>query len=103
METPEPVVIDVPVNEGLDLDVPEEGQEVDPLIVMLIKERLSRGWSQWDVARRMGYTAPAMISNLEAGKVDPRISTLRAWAATMDVTILGRVPVRRGRPRTNFR
>lgn len=89
--------------ESDDLD-PETDEEIDPIIVMLKKERLARGWTQWDVAKRMGLTSQGHISLLEAGKVDLQLSTLRHWAEVLDVEVMGRAKrKRRGRPQVDFR
>lgn len=107
MTTDEP--LDAPADEELELEeaddwADEDDEEIDPIIAMLRKERLARGWTQWDVARRMGFAAPSYVSMLESGERDLLLSTLRAWAATMDIEILGRVPKsNRGRPRRDFR
>jgi transcriptional regulator with XRE-family HTH domain len=102
METQEPLVnYDIPVNEGLD---PEVEPELDPIIIALKKERLVKGWTQWDVAKRMGYSAPSYVSQLESGQLDATLSTLRAWHAALGLELLTRAPQSgRGRPRTNFR
>lgn len=91
------------VTEPEELD-DEVADELDPIIAMLKKERLAKGWTQWDVARRMGFTSAVRISQLESGTVDPLLSTIRNWAKALDVEILGRaLQKRRGRPRSDFR
>lgn len=102
MTTDEPLE-ELELEEPGDL-VDEDDEEIDPIIAMLRKERLARGWSQWDVARRMGLAAPSQVSYMESGEHDILLSTLRSWASTMDIEILARVPKsNRGRPRRDFR
>jgi transcriptional regulator with XRE-family HTH domain len=81
----------------------ESTEELDPIIQALRKERLARGWNQWDVARRMGYSSPARVSQLESGEGDIHMSTLKSWAETLGMEVLIRAKVTRGRPRANFK
>ena len=101
METQEPV--DVPTVEVIEpLEV--EDEEIDPIILALRKEREARNWTQWDVAQRMGYSAPAYISELESGRRDLSLTTLRNWSKVLGLDVQVRAPrSNRGRPRTNFR
>lgn len=46
--------------------------------------RLRQGWSQKELAGRMG-TSQSYIARLEAGAVDPQVSTLRRLAAVLMV------------------
>ena len=105
MDTQEPINYDIPVNEGLDVEVSTEvAEDLDPIILALKKEREALGLTQWEVAQRMGYASPSRVSQLETGENDLQLSTLRAWAATLGLEILARAPKgRQGRPRTNFR
>lgn len=106
METQEPVEVPtVEVIETYTVDEPlEVDEEIDPILVALRKERETKGWTQWDVARRMGYSAPTYISNLERGQHDLTLSTLRSWATVLGMEVLIRAPrSNRGKPRTNFR
>lgn len=77
--------------------------ELDPIIVILTKERHARGWTQSEVGRRLGHASGQNIWLWETGRVIPTLPNLRAWAALFLAEIVLRVPVRRGRPRTNFR
>lgn len=45
--------------------------------------RLELGWTQGDLAQRMGTTQSA-VSAWEAGRVDPRLDTLQRWARALD-------------------
>jgi predicted transcriptional regulator len=81
-----------------------DSEELDPIIQALKKERLALGWTQWDVARKMGFTSPARISQLESGEHDFQISTLRGWCEALGMEVMVRAPKsNRGRPRTNFK
>jgi ribosome-binding protein aMBF1 (putative translation factor) len=46
--------------------------------------RLRNGWSQKELAGRMG-TSQSYIARLEAGDIDPQVSTLRRLATVFDV------------------
>jgi transcriptional regulator with XRE-family HTH domain len=85
-------------------DTLELEEDVDPIIEMLVKERLIRGWTQLDVGRKLGHTSGQVVSQWETGRV-PSIGlrSLRAWAAVFDIEIVARSLIRRGRPRTNFK
>ena len=47
--------------------------------------RLHKGWSQKELAGRMG-TSQSYIARLEAGNVDPQVSTLQRLAAVLEVS-----------------
>lgn len=47
--------------------------------------RLKRGWSQKELATRMN-TSQSYIARLEAGDIDPQVSTLARLASVFDVT-----------------
>jgi DNA-binding XRE family transcriptional regulator len=61
----------------------------DRLIAALVEARDTAGISQSELARRSGIRQPE-ISRLEAGRLDPRLSTLRRYADAIGVDI--RVP-----------
>lgn len=112
MATQEPVEVPVEVPEHVDevLESQESGHldevtdDMDPIISMLTKERLALGWTQWDVARRMGQTSGARVSQLESGQYDLQLSTLRSWANALGIEVLARKPKsHRGRPQVDFR
>ena len=56
---------------------------ITPSIAQL---RLKKGWSQAELARRMGTSQPH-IARLELGKVDPQISTVKKLAGTLGITV----------------
>lgn len=55
-------------------------RERDRLVRRLAERRVERGLTQAEVARKMGTTQP-YIARLEAGRIDPRLSTLLRYAA----------------------
>lgn len=46
--------------------------------------RLQKGWSQKQLASKLG-TSQSYIARLEAGSIDPQLSTLRRLAAALEV------------------
>lgn len=46
--------------------------------------RLKRGWSQEDLANKLG-TSKQVISRYELGQRNPKIATLQEWAKKLDV------------------
>lgn len=46
--------------------------------------RLQKGWSQKQLAARLG-TSQSYIARLEAGSIDPQLSTLRRLAAALGI------------------
>jgi ribosome-binding protein aMBF1 (putative translation factor) len=51
---------------------------------MLAYYRLQKGWSQKELASRLG-TSQSYIARLEAGSIDPQVSTLKRLAAALEV------------------
>lgn len=58
-----------------------------PFREILTERRISLGLTQQDLAIRM-YTSQSHISNLEAGRVDARLSTYIRWAHALEAKIL---------------
>lgn len=56
------------------------------LVEMIIKERLKRGLTQKELARRMG-TKQSAVSRLESGFCNPSISFLQKVADALDVKL----------------
>lgn len=100
-----PVTIDTPLPVGfVDIDQLVEQAEKDPVSREAIAVgrqavaahyyadeprslawyRLSRGWSQKELAARMG-TSQSYIARLEAGDIDPQVSTLVRLASVFGV------------------
>ena len=52
----------------------------------LMRRRLRLGLSQTTVAARMG-TSQSAVARLEAGRGDPRVSTLSRYAAALDTSV----------------
>lgn len=50
----------------------------------LARYRLQKGWSQKELASRLG-TSQSYIARLEAGSIDPQVSTLRRLAEVLEV------------------
>lgn len=48
--------------------------------------RLARGWSQTELAMRVGYADKSMISRIESGKVDLAQSQIKKFADVFGVT-----------------
>ena len=93
----EPVQAAVPLPEGfVDIDTLVEEAEKDPVARQAIIEgrkavaqnyyadgprslayyRLARGWSQKELAARVG-TSQSYVARLELGEIDPQVSTLQ--------------------------
>lgn len=100
-----PVVVDAPLPAGfVDIDALVEQEEADPAVRESIAAgrrsvsenyyagepptlsyyRLRNGWSQKELASRLG-TSQSYIARLEAGGIDLQVSTLNRLAATLDV------------------
>jgi ribosome-binding protein aMBF1 (putative translation factor) len=100
-----PVTVEPPLPAGfIDIDALVEQEEKDPARKQAIAAgrqaiaenyyatkprplsyfRLRNGWSQKELAGRMG-TSQSYIARLEAGDIDPQVSTLRRLAAVFDV------------------
>lgn len=100
-----PVVISAPLPEGfVDIDDLVAEQEKDPVARQAIAEgrqavadeyyagetrplawyRLKKGWSQKDLAARLS-TSQSYIARLEAGAIDPQVSTLQRLAVVFEV------------------
>ena len=60
----------------------------DPTEVLdaLVRRRQRLGLSQTAVAARMG-TSQSAVARLEAGRGDPRLSTLSRYAAALDTSV----------------
>jgi transcriptional regulator with XRE-family HTH domain len=58
----------------------------DRVLRVLVKRRQRLGLSQTAVAARMG-TSQSAVARLEAGRSDPRLSTLARYAAALDATV----------------
>lgn len=102
----EPVVVDAPVPAGfIDIDALVEQQEADPTTRQAIAAgrravadqyyaaapkslsylRLQRGWSQKELAAKLG-TSQSYIARLEAGDIDPQVSTVRRLATVLSLS-----------------
>ncbi len=62
------------------------GVSRDPIINRLYWRRFRLGYSQSEVARRVGC-APSVISTAERGVHMPRLDTLHAWAEVLEMKI----------------
>lgn len=49
--------------------------------------REERGWSQTELAHRIGYSEKSSISRLESGKLDPTVSQILAFCDVFGVDI----------------
>jgi DNA-binding XRE family transcriptional regulator len=102
----EPVRIRAPLPDGFtDIEEFIEREEVDPAVReaisagnrILAKEfysgtprrlsffRLRNGWSQKELASRLG-TSQSYIARLEAGEIDPQVSTINRLAVALQVS-----------------
>ena len=102
----EPVTVRAPLPEGfMDIDTLVEREEQDPAVKRAISDgnriiaealyagtprrlawyRLRNGWSQKELAGRLG-TSQSYIARLEAGEIDPQVSTLKRLAAALQVS-----------------
>ena len=52
----------------------------------LVRVRRERGWSQTEVAARMG-TSQSAVARLERGELDVRLSTVERYAAAVGRTV----------------
>jgi predicted transcriptional regulator len=64
------------------------------VIDALVRRRNELGLSQTVVAARMG-TSQSAVARLEAGRSDPRMSTLERYAAALDTSVAYAVAARR--------
>lgn len=77
---------------GIDLDDPGQKLAADmmrserAMLDSLIGERVRRGISQKEVGERMNITQSA-VARIESGDRDPRLSTLRRYAAALDMRV----------------
>lgn len=100
-----PVTVPAPLPEGfVDIDALVESEESEPSTResiaagrravadnyyadrprSLASLRMSNGWSQKELAQRLG-TSQSYVARLEAGSIDPQVSTLRRLAAVLNV------------------
>jgi transcriptional regulator with XRE-family HTH domain len=56
------------------------------LMKELVEARRERGWSQTEIAARMG-TSQSAVARLERGDLDVRLSTLERYAAAVGRTV----------------
>lgn len=49
-------------------------------------ERIKKGWTQTDLAKKVGYSDKSMIAKIEAGKVDLPQTKIRAFAEVFNCT-----------------
>lgn len=101
----EPVTVAAPLPEGFeDIDLLVERAEQDPAAKQAIaagrravaehfcsegprtlsRYRLQKGWSQKELAAQLG-TSQSYIARLEAGAIDPQVSTLTRLAAALGI------------------
>jgi DNA-binding XRE family transcriptional regulator len=100
-----PVTVEAPLPGGfIDIDTLIDQAEADPVTRAAIADgrkaiadnyygaeprslayfRLQKGWSQKQLATRVG-TSQSYIARVEAGSIDPQVSTLRRLAEALDV------------------
>jgi predicted transcriptional regulator len=60
--------------------------DASEVIDALVRRRQRLGLSQTTVAARMG-TSQSAVARLEAGRGDPRVSTLSRYAAALDTSV----------------
>jgi len=51
----------------------------------LAKKREEKGMSQGEVAKKLGYSSPQFISNIERGKCSPALSSAKKMAKLYDI------------------
>lgn len=75
----------------------------DPILDALRAERERRGWSQTDLAQRIGRLTYNTAYQWESGINEPTLSSLREWAGALgfDVTLTALVPVSGGTVETS--
>lgn len=62
-------------------------------VSMVIKTRITRGWTQTDLAEAIGVQQPA-VAKLESGDRDPKLSTMVAVCQALGIEEL-RLPIPR--------
>jgi transcriptional regulator with XRE-family HTH domain len=62
------------------------GGDSGEVVEALVRRRQRLGLSQTVVAARMG-TSQSAVARLEAGRSDPRLSTLERYAAALDTSV----------------
>lgn len=72
------------LNDMADSENPRKAADVFAESVRV--ERARRQWSQAEVAAKAGTTA-GLVSEIEGGKVDPRLSTVERIAAALGMTV----------------
>jgi predicted transcriptional regulator len=72
-------------------------RDTGEVIDALVRRRAELGLSQTVVAARMG-TSQSAVARLEAGRSDPRMSTLERYAAALDASVAYAVATRRTEP-----
>lgn len=63
----------------------------------LVTLRQEQGWSQTEIAARMG-TSQSAVARLERGDLDVRLSTLERYAAALDRTVDWQIRPNRRKP-----
>ena len=75
---------------------PEVRREVErdafahEVALWVLRYRVERGWSQRELARRVGVKQP-VIARLEAGETEPKVSTLARLAEALGADLVIRV------------
>jgi transcriptional regulator with XRE-family HTH domain len=67
------------------------------LMEELVTLRQEQGWSQTEIAARMG-TSQSAVARLERGDLDVRLSTLERYAAALDRTVDWQIRPNREKP-----
>lgn len=60
-------------------------RERERLGKFLQKKRMEKGLSQGEVAKKLGYTSPQFISNIERGLCSPALSSAKKMAKLYDI------------------
>lgn len=66
--------------------------EPDPIVELLTAMRIKRGYTQMALAEALGISQ-SMVSDLETGKVQPTIRTLRKYLDFFDKDLIVRAKV----------
>jgi transcriptional regulator with XRE-family HTH domain len=67
------------------------------LMEELVTLRQEQGWSQTEIAARMG-TSQSAVARLERGDLDVRLSTLERYAAALESTVDWQIRPNREKP-----
>jgi len=60
----------------------------DPIVKALRAERKRRGWNQTQVGQEMGHSTYQSVWSWENEAMEPKLSSLRAWAKALGFDVV---------------